>query len=93
MKTPTIIDVTVTPEPNRPGLVGVRPFWSGVDQPAGVGWLCSEKIAPRLVRALRAGVVCTNPTVATSVHGHTYVECGYAVDRRHLNASLKRLGF
>jgi hypothetical protein len=102
MSTPTIIDVKVefTTHDDIPGepaysYWSVEPIWSGVDRPNTGGWgLGSEKLSRRLERAIRAGAVCLNPTVATDVNGKTYVSCQRTtVMSKRANADLKRLGF
>ena len=96
MNTPILIDVTREPHPDMTGAVAVHPVWSGVDRPDTGGWTVSTtKMALRLVAAIRAGFVCTNPRVMTDVHGKTYVtHDGHSrILGRRMNADLKRLGF
>ncbi len=50
-------------------------------------------LAERLVRAIRAGAVLTNPVVKTDIYGHTYLSTQSQVLGRNFNADLKRIGF
>ena len=101
--TPRIVDVIVAPD-TIPGLgadvdvISVRPVWDApgitLDRPIVHGWsLTNRKLVPRLVAALRAGVVYDNATVATDVDGNTYVAATSRVLGRKLSADLKRLGY
>ena len=50
-------------------------------------------LANRLARAIRAGVVFTNPEVKTDINGKTYLESKCNVMGKYANSDLKRLGF
>lgn len=93
MSTPTLVDVRVTPEEDSPGCVCVTPVFSGVDRPDCFGWIVKAKLAPRLVRAVRAGAVLYDLEVKTDVAGETYVSSRSRVMGRHMNADLRKLGF
>jgi hypothetical protein len=68
----------------------------GVDRKAVTGWWLKPShgaLAERLSRAIKAGVVLTNPVVKTDIAGKTYLSTENQVLARNLNADLKRLGF
>jgi hypothetical protein len=79
----------------------VRTFFgsAGVDRPEAIAYGLGKRtdrrhdLAWRLVWAIEAGVVFTNPTVKTDVNDRTYVAVESQVIGRRLNADLKRLGF
>lgn len=74
--------------------VEVWPFWSGVDRPRGVGYVCSDRLtAERLRCAINAGVVFVDPQVGRDVNGKTYVQARSTVMGKRMNADLRRLGF
>ncbi len=92
--TPQIVDVEVTPDRDDACcFVHVQPVWSGVDRPKIGGWACRTETAPRLVRAIKAGVVYGPATVATDVDGKTYAQAASKILGRTMHADLKRLGF
>lgn len=67
---------------------------SGLDRPKTYSILVgSKKLAERLARAIEAGVVVTNPSLATDIDGNTFVACDHNVMGRTLDADLKGLGF
>lgn len=53
----------------------------------------SMAMAKRLAKAINAGVVLTNPEVATATDGLTYIKSDCNVMGRRINADLNRLGF
>lgn len=75
----------------------VTPVWPNVDRPISSSWSVGQNpgLGRRLVNAIEAGVVCTNPKVMTDVNGQTYVshDGHLRVSGRRMNADLKRLGF
>ena len=89
---PAIIDVRVTPD-SDPACVTVGPVWDGVDRPYTFGWSVKASLAPRLVRAIQAGAVFHDVSVATDNGGKTYVAAKATMLGRHMNADLKKLGF
>lgn len=77
-------------------VVNVTWTWSGgpLDRPYTGGWYVPNmKLAERLVRAIDAGVVHVERTLARDINGATYVAARALVLGRYLNADLKRLGF
>ena len=94
MATPTLVDVEIKPDRLNQGRVSVCPIWGGVDRPNTGGWGgLKESVAQRLAKAIKAGVVCSNPRIVTDVNGKTYVEYDGFIMARYMNADLKRLGF
>lgn len=76
------------------GFFKVAPIFSGVDRPETFSWsVRGQALADRLVRAIRAGVVCLGSAVQTDANGKTYVAFTSPVLGRTLNADLKRLGY
>lgn len=85
------------------GELSVSVVWSGgnapIDRPDTGGWLIGpdspfrRKLAQRLVRAIDAGVVHSDPALVIDNYGHTYVSARRNVMGRRMNADLKRLGF
>jgi hypothetical protein len=102
MQIPTIANVTcrrreAQGETDKPHLI-VETTWNGVDRTDGLGIAlpdtpAGKSLAVRLMRAIRAGVVFTNPTARHDISGKTYASSGYAVWGRTLNADLRRLGY
>lgn len=93
MKAPHIATVYISRAENE---LRVVTEWAGVDRPiAHTFSLTATKIslAGRLVAAIKAGVVFTNPRVMVDVRGQTYVSHGITVIGRTMDADLKRLGF
>lgn len=91
--TPTLVSAVIKQNPSD-GLFVVHALWSGVDRPRGVGIVVrTRKLAERLERAIRAGVVVTVDRVMRDAFGSTYVQENRAVSARTLNADLKRLGY
>ncbi|MBM4469831.1 hypothetical protein GS982_20545 [Rhodococcus hoagii] len=89
---PFIIAINETKDED--GTVHVSPSWHGVDRPDTGGYAVRDRrTADRLVAAIRAGVVYTNPTIVTDVNGKTFVSADRAVYGRTLRADLRRLGF
>lgn len=98
--------MTTTPIPTgvkyvKDGDIHVDTVWTGVplDRPNTGGWLIGgndarkNKLADRLVRAINAGAVHTNVTIATDIYGQTYVTANRNILGRMMNADLNRLGF
>ena len=88
-----LTDVEVTNDGTR---INVTPIWAGVDRPVSFMWGLKPshgRLADRLVRAVKAGVVIVNPHVKRDINGRSYVEFDLKVSGRHLNADLKRLGY
>jgi hypothetical protein len=89
--------VTITESPadeHTPHMWTVRPFWTGVDRPEGVGYGCTTlKVAERLKAAMLAGAVFYDIKIGTDVNGKTYVSAPSRVLARMMNADLNRLGF
>jgi len=79
--------------PMLPNDVCVEFYWEGVDRPCSYGIVCLKKHAPRLIAACDAGVLFTDPKVATDVHGKTYIDATCQVLGKTINADLKRLGY
>ena len=50
-------------------------------------------VAKRLVAAIEAGAIFTNPCKKTNLLGETYIDSDCAIVGRLLSADLKRLGF
>lgn len=73
----------------------VQAVWDApVDRPSTHGWvLLNRRTAERLVAAVNAQAVYTDPVVKTDVKGHTYVQAHSRVLGRHASADLTRLGF
>ncbi len=77
----------------------IEVVWSGnLDRPNVGGWLFGKKekaIAARLVAAINAGKVYATPEIKTDVNGKTYVhaETTQFFHKRHMNVSLKAIGF
>lgn len=69
----------------------------GVTRKHTTGWRLGENqrpLAKRLMSAISAGVVATNPVVTTDKQGEVYVKYDNAiVGAKTLNADLKRLGY
>jgi hypothetical protein len=84
---------TAVPEPNNHGGITVWTEWTGVDRPRTYGISVTKRNAPRLVRAINAGVVFTDARVATDVDGKTYVAATSQVHTRYINVDLTRLGY
>lgn len=53
----------------------------------------ARQLVKRLVKAINAGVVYTNPKICKDLFGQTYVDAECRVVGRKLSADLKRLGF
>jgi hypothetical protein len=66
---------------------------AGVDRPRTYGIGVTKRNLPRLVAAVNAGKVATNPEIRTDVGGNTYVAFTSAVHGRTVNVDLKRLGY
>jgi len=67
-----------------------------LDRPSTGGFGLKLKhvaLAERLVRAIKAQVVFTDPRIARDVAGHSYITSGCRVLGRTINADLKRLGY
>jgi hypothetical protein len=93
--TPTLKEVKVTVDSEG---LHVVPIWNDVDRPDSYGWSMNatpknKSLATRLVNAIKAGRVMTNPIVCKDKDGKTFVSSGMTVLGRHMNADLKRLGF
>lgn len=99
MTIPKIIEVKVTPNlevqkaiNSKHKYFSICPVWSDVERPNTGGWLVKEKYKDRMVRAILAGVVCTNPRIVKDYHNRTYVQYDSKV-HKNTNADLKKLGF
>jgi hypothetical protein len=65
-----------------------------VDRQGTHGWVFyNPKIAERLVAAINAQAVFTDPVIKTDTHGNTYVAATSRVLGKYANADLKRLGY
>ena len=73
----------------------VHTRWAGVSRPETYSISCSDKLelAQRLKRAIKAGVVYTDPYVKQDAAGKPYVKHGCVVMGRTINADLNKLGF
>jgi hypothetical protein len=72
----------------------VRPYWTNVDRPEGVGYAVKDmRTAVRVRDAMAAGVVFADAEIKTDVNGKTYASARSAILGRTLNADLRRLGF
>lgn len=73
----------------------VRTYWKGVDRPVteGISTGHNMQLAVRLAAAINAGRVYANPHISTDIHGQTYVSARCVLYTRHLNKSLKEIGF
>ena len=74
----------------------VSATWGGaaVDRTESHGTcLLNKRVAERLAAAINAGVVFTNPKIATDINGRTYVAADCAVIGKYANSNLKRLGY
>jgi hypothetical protein len=93
MSEPKIVTVRVESYGTDDDYLAVIPVWSGVDRGDASGIVVPAKVAPRLVAAMRAGVVYGEPTILTSKGGTTFVSATCHVMGRTANADLKRLGY
>jgi hypothetical protein len=93
MTVQTRIDrIDITPDPEF-GFT-VRPYWTNVDRPEGVGYAVKDMpTAQRLRAAMAAGVVFVDVEIKTDVNDKTYVSSRSTVLARIMNADLRRLGF
>lgn len=85
---------SVSIDAQRGGYI-VRGNWVGIkaDRTDVCGFCVRTKFdADRLVAAIKAGVVFTNPSIKTNIYGDTYVNSNCQLGRR-LNSGLKKLGF
>jgi hypothetical protein len=87
----------VEPSWANDGSLTVWPEWRGIalDRPRGHGISCgtNRKLVDRLVKAVEAGAVYVDVTVAEDVNGKSYPDYHCKVLGRTLNADLKRLGY
>ena len=70
--------------------------WSaaGVSRPVTSSVVVTtKKVAERLARAIEDGVAYPYQGIKTDINGRTYVEAGYNVMGRRMNADLKKLGY
>ena len=81
-------------------VIDVETTWSGagIDRTDGIGYVFSDtpakrKLARRLVAAINAQRVFTEPKLEVDVDGNTYVSSKRQVMGKYANADLKRLGF
>lgn len=68
----------------------------GLDRTDGAAWglkLTHRALAERLVRAIEAGVILSEPQIRTDIHGRTYVSVSSSILARMMNAELRRLGY
>lgn len=80
------------------GDITVGVVWTGVnvDRPTTYGFGLpgrDKALAARLMRAINAQVVFTDPVLALDVNGKTYIKASCHVMGRHMEADLQRLGF
>lgn len=75
----------------------VRAFWfeAGVDHTNTDGISCgyNGSLASRLCDAINAGAVYKDPKIVKDIYGKTYVQATCALYTRHLNKSLRDIGF
>jgi hypothetical protein len=89
---------TITPTPaDDYGPAGwrVTTTWDAdVDRPTTGGYiLTNHATARRLVAAINAQAVYTDPRIVTDVNGATYVQATSRVLGRRASADLRRLGY
>lgn len=90
--TPTISDVTITPD--EPGLFSVRTVWANVDRPDGLGYVVRGRpLAERLARAITEGAVFYDVRARLDYNGLTFATHRSRVLGRMMNADLRRLGY
>ena len=88
-----MFDVTVTTGVDGIHVTVTTPV---ADREDVYAWALSRKdgvLASRLARAVRDGVVLTNPVKKTDVNGKTYISVDSQILGRRMNADLKRLGY
>lgn len=68
----------------------------GLDRKDGTAWGLKaghRALAERLVAAIEAGVILSEPVICTDINGATYVSVSSRILSRMMNAELTRLGF
>jgi hypothetical protein len=94
---PRLERVDIEPEPEGSDFAGgfvVRPIFSGVDHPEGVGYLLMNKrLIPRLVHAFESGKAILNLRRGIDVNDQTYAAYDCPITAKRCNADLTRLGF
>ena len=90
---PKIVGVRVESYGTDNTHLAVIALWSGVDREDASGIVVPAKVAPRLVAAMRAGVVYGTPEILTSTGGTTFVSATCKVMGRRASADLDRLGY
>lgn len=80
--------------PDADGLYLVRPMFTGVDRPDGIGYALPNKLtALRLKAALETGKLFKGLEIKTDIYGKTYAAYQMTVRARTAAADLRRLGF
>jgi hypothetical protein len=71
----------------------VSPIWAGVDRPNVGGISVPLRFVGRVVAALESGAAFESTKVVRDIDGKTYVEASSRIMGRHLERSLRAIGY